>query len=138
MKIDYKTSKFIRINDKFVPFTDEKDLLKIYEEENERLKNELNNQKEENKGWSMIFDTMCKRPYAHKYLEQKKKELKNKKIIALDSEMIYKDYYDLKEKIDKAIDFINQYNIYFDDSGRNHEYIPKELLSILKGGNINE
>lgn len=36
-------------------------------------------------------------------------------------------------RIDKALDFINQYNIYFDDSGRNHEYIPKELINILKG-----
>lgn len=53
------------------------------------------------KEYKMIFDTFSKRPYAHRYLEEKKKELGNNKIIGLDSEMIYKDYYDLKEKYER-------------------------------------
>ena len=35
-------------------------------------------------------------------------------------------------RIDKAIEIIKKYNIYFDDSGREQEYIPKELLNILE------
>jgi hypothetical protein len=58
----------------------------------------ITNLQEELKEYKMIFDTFSKRPYAHRYLEEKKKELGNNKIIGLDSEMIYKDYYDLKEE----------------------------------------
>ena len=58
----------------------------------------ITNLQEENKEWNMIFDGLSKRPYAHKYLEEKRKELNNDKIVGLDSEMIYKDYYKLKER----------------------------------------
>ena len=58
----------------------------------------ITNLQEELKEYKMIFDTFSKRPYAHRYLEEKKKELGNKNIIGLDSEMIYKDYYDLKQE----------------------------------------
>ena len=68
--------------------------------------NNITNLQEENKEWSMIFDTFSKRPYAHKYLEQKKKELNKPNLIGLDSETIYKDYYELKSRIDKAIEYI--------------------------------
>ena len=65
------------------------------------LLNHITILQERDKEWSMIFDTFSKRPYAHKYLEQKKKELGNKNIIGLDSEMVYKDYYDLQEEIER-------------------------------------
>lgn len=73
---------------------------------NKRLREENERLKEENKEWSMIFDTFSKRPYAHKYLEEKKKELSNKNIIGLDSEMIYKDYYELKSRNEKAREYL--------------------------------
>lgn len=69
----------------------------------------ITNLEQENKEWDMIFDTFSKRPYAHKYLEEKRKELGNDKIIGLDSEMIYKDYYDYKSRCEKAIEYI-KYN----------------------------
>lgn len=101
----------------------------------------LTNLQEENKEWSMIFDTFSKRPYAHKYLEEKKKELGNKKIIGLDSEMIYKDYYDLKSRIDKAIEYVEKsmnnahpfYEYICGDENGDVENLDK-LLNILNGG----
>ena len=91
---------------------------------------------ESNKEWEMIFDTFSQRPYAHKYLEQKRKELGNDKIIGLDSEMIYEDYYNLQNRIDKAIQFIDNKEYYVTlhyDNGE--EDRKQELLDILKGDN---
>jgi hypothetical protein len=107
-----------------------------------RIENYITNLQEENKEWSMIFDTFSKRPYAHKYLEEKKKELGNKKIIGLDSEMIYKDYYDCKSRIDKANDYIDKHTIEWkDDKFEEHNIMvkfneysnPQELKNILGG-----
>lgn len=71
------------------------------------IRDYITNLQQENKEYSMIFDTFSKRPYAHKYLEEKKKELNNNKIIGLDSEMVYKDYYDYKSRFEKTIEYIN-------------------------------
>ena len=73
------------------------------------LYNYITNLQQENKEWDMIFDTFSSRPYAHRYLEEKRKELGNKRIIGLDSEMIYKDYYDYKARCEKAIEYITSY-----------------------------
>ena len=76
----------------------------------------IQNLEEELKEYKMIFDAFSKRPYAHRYLEEKKKELGNNKIIGLDSEMIYKDYYDLKEeneRLHKELDYAINDNIYY-------------------------
>lgn len=62
----------------------------------------ITNLQEEVKEYEMIFDTFSSRPYAHRYLEEKRKELNEPHIIGLDSEMIYKDYYDLKEEHNKC------------------------------------
>jgi len=72
--------------------------LRINKKEGLSLLDYITNLEQENKEWSVIFDTFSKRPYAHKYLEQKKKELNNPNLVGLDSEMIYKDYYDLKQE----------------------------------------
>ena len=72
-------------------------------EEAKALLDYITNLQKENKEWQMIFDTFSKRPYAHRYLEEKKKELGNDKIIGLDSEMVYKDYYDYKTRNDKVL-----------------------------------
>lgn len=65
------------------------------------IRDYITNLQEELKEYKMLFDAFSERPYAHRYLEEKKKELGNKNIIGLDSEMIYKDYYDLQEEIHK-------------------------------------
>lgn len=76
----------------------------------DKLSDYITNLQQENKEYSMIFDTFSKRPYAHKYLEEKKKELNNNKIICLDSEMVYKDYYDYKSRCEKAIPMLKELN----------------------------
>ena len=73
----------------------EQDKIITYKEANQLL-NYITNLQEELKEYKMLFDAFSERPYAHRYLEEKKKELGNSKIIGLDSEMIYKDYYDLQ------------------------------------------
>ena len=77
-------------------------------EETHLLLDYITNLQQENKEWGMIFDTFSSRPYAHRYLEEKRKELGNKRIIGLDSEMIYKDYYDYKTRCEKASEYNNQ------------------------------
>lgn len=98
----------------------------------------ITNLQEENEEWTMIFDTFSKRPYAHKYLEEKRKELGNDKIIGLDSEMIYKDYYDYKLRVEKASEDIK--DIFKDEKWyENYEYNDlenalKNVLNILPNG----
>lgn len=105
-----------------------------------KLLDYITNLQQENKEYSMIFDTFSKRPYAHKYLEEKKKELNNNKIICLDSEMVYKDYYDYKSRCEKAIKYINNNKLYDFDYDKEELFeivsdkIAKEyLLNILNG-----
>lgn len=79
-------------------------LMEMKDKDYQFLLDYITNLQQENKEYSMIFDTFSKRPYAHKYLEEKKKELNNDRIIGLDSEMVYKDYYDYKSRCEKAIE----------------------------------
>ena len=108
-----------------------------YPKEEKQLEDYITNLQEENEGWSKIFDTFSRRPYAHKYLEEKRKELKNDNIVGLDSEMIYKDYYDLQTRIDKAIELIKPGSVsiiqYAIETNGNHQNIKQYLLDILKG-----
>ena len=83
----------------------EQDKIISYKEANQLLEY-ITNLQEEIKEWVMIFDTFSKRPYARKYLKEKKIELNNNKIIGLDSEMIYKDYYKLKQINEKIIEYL--------------------------------
>lgn len=143
------------VNDKYETYT-------VVDKHTQNLKillNYISDLQEENKEWEMTFDAFSSRPYAHRYLEEKRKELNNPHIIGLDSEMIYKDYYDLKEehnkctrkhwqqkcaehctnemiyksRSDKAIEYIED-NMSYVVKG-NKEYIPagEELLDILRG-----
>ncbi len=109
-----------------------------------KLRDYITNLQQENEGWAMIFDTFSKRPYAHKYLEEKRKELGNDKIIGLDSEMIYKDYYDYKSRIDKAVEYIKEHptDMWYSVEKPNEDFrevkIIKHqevLLNILQGEN---
>ena len=127
----------------------------------DEVKEYATNLQEELKEYKMLFDAFSKRPYAHRYLEEKKKELGNKNIIGLDSEMIYKDYYDLQEenkqtkllkekyqlekevyklKNEKAIEYIHNHQPVFELSNKEQiqEWFEKEyyidLLNILNGG----
>ena len=94
----------------------------------------ITNLQEELKEYKMLFDAFSERPYAHKYLEEKKKELGNNKIIGLDSEMIYKDYYDLKEeneRLHKELDYANNDNIYYIAKiDKAIEYIKENIADI--------
>lgn len=98
----------------------------------EKVRDCITNLQEENEEWSMIFDTFSKRPYAHKYLEEKKKELGNKKIIGLDSEMIYKDYYDYKSRNEKANVLLDEMleRAYIDGEYVMYDYSTSELLEV--------
>lgn len=67
-----------------------------------------------------------------RYLEEKRKELNNDKIVGLDSEMIYKDYYDLQTRIDKAIEYIINHTQSTAHLEMDTKSI-KQLLDILRG-----
>ena len=106
------------------------------------LSDYITNLQEEIKEWEMIFDTFSSRPYAHRYLEEKRKEQNNPHIVGLDSEMIYKDYYDLQQRlhdvdkiscdrayrIDKAIEYIESYH-----NTALWEADKENLINILRG-----
>lgn len=94
------------MNDKDIDIWKEKTKGIFHITEHRRFWNYITNLQEELKEYKMIFDTFSKRPYAHRYLEEKKKELGNNKIIGLDSEMIYKDYYDLKEENERLKEIV--------------------------------
>ena len=98
-------------------------ILILSKEENNALLDYITNLQQENEEWKMIFDTFSKRPYAHKYLEEKRKELGNDKIIGLDSEMIYKDYYDYKFRCEKASERIKQIQLNAIKYGANHDAV---------------
>lgn len=121
----------------------------------ERLLDYITNLQQENEEWGMIFDTFSSRPYAHRYLEEKRKELGNDKIIGLDSEMIYKDYYDYKSRCEKASECIKKDTRWFDSEyasiygelcdcagakGDRLEVMvnPSNALNILQNGSENE
>ena len=87
----------------------------------------ITNLQEENEEWNMIFDGLSERPYAHRYLEEKRKELGNDRIIGLDSEMVYKDYYDLRKRIDKVIEYLEAPN------RDNFDYCKAYMIQILQG-----
>lgn len=95
----------------------------------------ITNLEQANEEWAMIFDTFSKRPYAHKYLEEKRKELGNDKIIGLDSEMIYKDYYDYKSRVEKADEYIDkQKKKMYKSRNKIALFILMKLENILQNG----
>lgn len=114
-----------------------------YPKEEKILEKYITILQEGNEEWERIFDTFSRRPYAHRYLEEKRKKLNNDNIIGLDSESVYKDYYNLQERIDKAVEYINKYEYqkYCPSPYEKDKYIMKEekegqdLLKILKGDN---
>lgn len=99
-----------------------------YYEENKQLKEDL-------KEYDMIFDTFSKRKYAHRYLEERRKE--NPNLLAPDSDEIYEKYYQLKERIDKAIEYLEHNGYGYDCTGEIYysldEDEQQDLLEILKG-----
>ena len=67
----------------------------------ENYQKQVKKLKQEVKEWSRIMDTFSEREYAHKYLEERKKEIPN--LLCLDSDEIYREYYKLRDRIDKVI-----------------------------------
>lgn len=61
-------------------------------------------QEQELEHYKQIGIMHYKRPYAKRYIEEKKKD--NPSLMYPDSEEIYKDYYELREQRDKAIECI--------------------------------
>jgi hypothetical protein len=86
------------------------------------IRDYITNLQKELKEYKMIFDAFSERPYAHRYLEEKKKELGNNKIIGLDSEMIYKDYYDLQEENERLL---KTQEMYEKKCNKIHQYITQ-------------
>lgn len=116
---------------------DKEELVDMIMTRNGNIKNykkQIKELKQELKEWSLMFDTFSKREYAHKYLEERRKE--NPNIIGLDSDEIYREYYKLRDRIDKAIEYINDMCLcssgYFDYGD---DLSPKHIVEILRGGN---
>lgn len=114
---------------------DKEELVDMIMTRNGNIKNykrQIKELKQELKEWSLMFDTFSKREYAHKYLEEKRKE--NPNIIGLDSDEIYREYYKLRDRIDKAIKYIDDMCLcsssYFDYGD---DLSPKHIVDILKG-----
>ena len=126
-----------RIKELLIQLTDYDSNVRLDNNESKELIDYITNLQEENKEWSLIFDTFSKRPYANKYLKEKKKELGNDKIIGLDSEMVYKEYYDYKSRIEKAIEYITSeetINMFSSINAREKWLkINHKLLNILQG-----
>ena len=79
---------------KYIRYEDMIKILDKIKKDNEERDKELEEYKE-------LGIRHFKRPYAKRYLKERRKEIPN--LLYPDSEEIYMDYYDLKDRIDKAI-----------------------------------
>ena len=122
-------------------------ILELKKEENEELQQENQELKEAIEDYERIFDIWSKRTLINKFNKEYSKKVvkeereKGHKIVSAlpDVEYVYKKYYELQERIDKAIEYINE-NLILVSSldgtktfGLNsHTFDYKELLDILK------
>ena len=84
--------------------------LTIIEEEENRTEKDIEiirEAKQEIKHLTSIIALRYERPYAKRYLEELRKEKPN--LLYPDSEKIYEDYYELRDRIEKAIEYIEEY-----------------------------
>lgn len=86
--LNNKKIKYVRYAKDTALNKKEKRIKELFKE-NKQLKEDL-------KVYDKIFDTFSKRKYAHKYLEERRKEIPN--LLAPDSDEIYEKYYQLKEE----------------------------------------
>lgn len=86
--------------------------------------------KEDLKDYKYIGIMQFSRPYAKRYLEEKRKEIPN--LLYPDSETIYKDYYDLRDRIDRANTFIDQELMYII---KPEDYNKVEILQDILNNN---
>lgn len=91
--------------------------------ENKRLK-------QDNEEYLYTIMLEFKRPYAKRYLEELRKETPN--LLYPDSETIYKDYYDLRDRIDRANNFIDQVIMY---AVKPEDYNKVEMLQDILNNN---
>jgi len=114
--------RLLEINEKLIEINKNKD------KETEELQKELEEYKQ-------IGIMQFNRPYAKRYLEEKKKEIPN--LMYPDSETIYEEYYNLKDRINKAVEYIKSYNIDFNNCKFSEAPISigelGKLLDILNG-----
>lgn len=116
----------------------------------EQLQQENQELKEAIEDYERIFDIWSKRTLINKFNKEYSKKVvkeereKGHKIVSAlpDAEYVYKKYYELQERIDKAREFINENkDKYYQDWGQDDcsvdiylgEYEIKELLDILNG-----
>ena len=107
-------------------------LLEINEElkkEIERLNNKL---KEDLEEYKQIGIRQFSRPYAKRYLKELRKEQPN--LLYPDSEKIYENYYELRIRIERANNYIDQVLLYRIPNKTKEVYDDIERLqSILNG-----
>ena len=90
--------------------------------------------KEDLKDYKYIGITQFNRPYAKRYLEERRKEIPN--LLYPDSEEIYIDYFDLKERIARANNFIDQVLLYRIPNKTKEVYEDIETLQNILNGVI--
>lgn len=108
-------------------------------EEQKILLDYITNLQEEIKEWEYIQDIQDKREYRKRYLEERRKE--DPTLLYPDYDEIYKKYYEQKQRIDKAVEYINKYEYqkYCPSPYEKDKYIMREekegqdLLNILRG-----
>jgi hypothetical protein len=90
--------------------------------------------KEDLKDYKYIGIMQFSRPYAKRYLEERRKEIHN--LLYPDSEEIYIDYFDLKERIARANNFIDQVLLYRIPNKTKEVYEDIETLQNILNGVI--
>lgn len=91
--------------------------------ENEELKEDL-------KIYKYIGIMQFSRPYAKRYLEELRKEKPD--LLYPDSEKIYEDYYELRDRIERANNFIDQVIMY---AVKPEDYNKVEMLQDILNDN---
>lgn len=107
----------------------------------EQLQQENQELKEAIEDYERIFDIWSKRTLINKFNKEYSKKVvkeereKGHKIAGAlpDVEYVYKKYYELQERIDKAIEYIDKEIYYCLSSGDNINVYLDNLLDILKG-----
>ena len=101
---------------KYIRYEDMIKILDKIKKDNEERDKELEEYKE-------LGIRHFKRPYAKRYLKERRKEIPN--LMYPDSEEIYMDYYDLKDRNDKVIEYCKL----------NKDFTPRleDVIELLKG-----
>ena len=108
-------------------------------DENKVLLDYITNLQEEIKEWEYIQDIQDQREYHKKYLEERRKEQPN--LLYPDYDEIYKRFFELRDRINKAVGYIENNWIDYETAKPISKYAQldvaiqeiRELLDILRG-----